>query len=254
MMLRDRAALVTGGAGRIGRAIGAAMQREGARVALTDLREIGADIVPGAARVLADVTNADDVARMVEEAEAAIGPLDILVCGAGIFPNCPLLDMSLAEWERVYAVNVRGPMLCSQAVARRWVERGTKGAILTLSSGASRSARPGASHYCGSKAALNMMTEVWASELGRYGIRVNAILPGLILDEVLTEEEPDRHPYINAMLRATPLGRTGDPADIAEAAVFLASDRSAWTTGALLQVSGGSHCGRTHVPLTRDMK
>lgn len=73
------------------------------------------------------------------------------------------------------------------------------------------------------------------------------------MDEVATAEDPNRHPYLNAMLRATPLGRTGDPTDIAEAVVFLASNRSAWTTGAQLQVSGGSHCGRTHVPLTRDM-
>ncbi len=255
-LLPGRGALVTGGAGRIGRAIAATLAREGARVAITDLpgepldrvaRELGIPGVPG------DVTDPASVAGMVEAAEAAVGPLDILVASAGIFPNCPLLDMELEEWERVFAINVRGVMLCNQAVARRWVARGTPGAIVNLSSGASRSARPGSSHYCASKAAVNMMGEVWASELGRHGIRVNTVLPGLVMDEVVTAEDPERHPYLNAMWRATPLGRTGDPDDIAQAVAFLVSDRSAWTTGATLQVSGGSHCGRTHVPLTRDM-
>ena len=255
-LLPGRGALVTGGAGRIGRAIAAVLAQEGARVAITDLpgekldraaRELG---VPG---VPADVTDPASVTAMVDAAEAAIGPLDILVASAGIFPNCPLLDMELEEWERVFAINVRGVMLCNQAVARRWVARGTPGAIVNLSSGASRSARPGGSHYCASKAAVNMMGEVWASELGQHGIRVNTVLPGLVMDEVVTAEDPERHPYLNAMWRATPLGRTGDPEDIAQAVAFLASDRSAWTTGATLQVSGGSHCGRTHVPLTRDM-
>ena len=255
-LLPGRGALVTGGAGRIGRAIAAVLAQEGARVAITDLpgekldraaRELGVAGVP------ADVTDPASVTAMVDAAEAAIGPLDILVASAGIFPNCPLLDMALEEWERVFAINVRGVMLCNQAVVRRWVARGTPGAIVNLSSGASRSARPGGSHYCASKAAVNMMGEVWASELGRYGIRVNTVLPGLVMDEVVTAEDPERHPYLNAMWRATPLGRTGDPEDIARAVAFLASDRSAWTTGATLQVSGGSHCGRTHVPLTRDM-
>jgi NAD(P)-dependent dehydrogenase (short-subunit alcohol dehydrogenase family) len=257
MLLENRAALVTGGAGRIGRAIVEVLMREGARVVLADLRQDALDRaaagLPGAATVRGDVTDAGEVGRMVDEAERATGPLDILVTSAGIFPNCPLLDMPVEEWERVFAVNVRGVMLCNQAMAHRWVARGTRGAIVNLSSGASRSARPGGSHYCASKAAVNMMTEVWASELGRHGIRVNTVLPGLVMDDVMTAEDPARHPYVNAMWRATPLGRTGDARDIAEAVAFLASDRSAWTTGATLQVSGGSHCGRTHVPLTRDM-
>jgi NAD(P)-dependent dehydrogenase (short-subunit alcohol dehydrogenase family) len=257
MLLENHTALITGGAGRIGRAIAALMLREGAKVAISDTGKPALDAalrgLPGAVAVQADVRDAAAVKRMVDEAEAAIGPVDILVASAGIFPNCPLIDMTLEEWDRVFDINVRGLMLCNQAVARNWVARGTPGSIINISSGASRSARPGGSHYCASKAAVNMMTEVWASELGRHQIRVNAVLPGLIMDEVMTEERDDKHPYINAMLRATPLGRTGDAADIAEAVVFLASDRSAWTTGAMLQVSGGSHCGRTHVPLTRDL-
>ncbi len=257
MQLANHGALITGGGGRIGRAIAALMLREGARVVISDIAgpalEAAQAALPGVAAVAADMRDPDSIARMLPAAEAANGPIDILVASAGIFPNCPLLDMTLEEWDRVFDINVRGLMLCNQAVARRWVAQGIAGSIINISSGASRSARPGASHYCASKASVNMMTEVWASELGRHGIRVNTVLPGLIMDEVLTEERADKHPYINAMLRATPLGRTGDAADIAEAVVFLASERSRWTTGAMLQVSGGSHCGRTHVPLTRDM-
>lgn len=261
MLLKGRNALITGAAGRLGRAIAVAMQREGAGVALSDRSGAALDgalaslqVGPAkACSVAADVTNPAEIAGMMAAAEAQLGPVDILVAGAGIFPNSPLLDMELDEWDRVFDVNVRGMMLCCQAAARHWVAHSTPGAIVTLSSGASRSARPGGSHYCASKAAVNMMTQVWAAELGRHGIRVNAVLPGLVMDEVVREQTPDQHPYINAMLAATPLGRTGDPADIAEAVVFLASDRSSWTTGATLDVGGGTNCGRTQAPLTRDL-
>jgi NAD(P)-dependent dehydrogenase (short-subunit alcohol dehydrogenase family) len=205
---------------------------------------------PGAASVQADITDAAEVARMVAEAEAVIGPIDILVAAAGYVPNTPVLNVTVEEWDRTFAVNVRGMMLCCQALGRLWVERGVNGAIVNLSSGASR---PGSAHYAGSKAAVNMLTEVLATELGPHGIRVNAVLPGLVLDEVITKESAEQHPYVNLMLRGTPLGRTGHPRDIADAVAFLASDRSGWTTGAMLEVSGGTHCGRTHVPLTHNL-
>ena len=90
-----------------------------------------------------------------------------------------------------------------------------------------------------------MLTAVLAIELGPHSIRVNALAPGLILDDVVTEELDSQHPYVNLMLRGTPLGRTGAPADVAEAVAFLASDRSSWTTGSIVDITGGSHCGRT---------
>jgi len=258
MLLANKAALVTGGAGRLGRVIAAVLAREGARVAVADLSaarlEETRDISKAAITIAADVTRPDEVARMVDTAESAVGPLDVLVTAHGYVTNRPLLEIGTDEWDQTFAVNVRGIMLCCQVVGRRWVERGTRGAIVNLSSGASRSARPGSAHYSGSKAAVNMLTEVLASELGPHGIRVNAVLPGLVMDEVMREEDPQQHPYVNLMLKLTPLGRTGAPLDIAEAVAFLASDRSAWTTGAMLEVTGGSHCGRTNAPLTGNLR
>jgi NAD(P)-dependent dehydrogenase (short-subunit alcohol dehydrogenase family) len=99
-------------------------------------------------------------------------------------------------------------------------------------------------HYAASKAAVNMLTEAMAVDLGPYGIRVNAVAPALVLDEVYTSERPEQPAYINFVIHGTPLGRTGSPADIAEAVAFLASDRSAWTTGAILDITGGAHCAR----------
>ena len=119
----------------------------------------------------------------------------------GYVPNCPLLDVEVEEWDRTFDVNVKGTMLMCQAVGRRWVRDGIRGAIVNLSSGASLSARPGGAHYCGSKAAVNLLTEVLAAELGPHGIRVNAVAPGLVMDEVLTAEAPDQHEYVNLMLR-----------------------------------------------------
>jgi NAD(P)-dependent dehydrogenase (short-subunit alcohol dehydrogenase family) len=261
LLVENRTALVTGGAGRLGRIIAATLRREGAKVVIADrdaskLKHAVAEDAGGLpfGRVVGDVSEEADVARLVAEAEAQAGPIDILVNAHGIFPNTPILEMTLEEWDRVFAVNVRGSMLTCRALAHLWVERSTKGAIVNVSSGASRSARAGGSHYTGSKAAVNMMTEVLAIELGPFGIRVNAVLPGLILDDVMTAENADRHPYANMMLRGTPLGRTGTPSDVAEAVVFLASDRSPWTTGAMLEITGGSHCGRTHMPFSRQMR
>jgi NAD(P)-dependent dehydrogenase (short-subunit alcohol dehydrogenase family) len=256
MLLQGRAALVTGGAGRIGRVIAATLAREGAKVFISDrdaTRLAGAMEALGMPGAAGDVTSPDDVARMVDAAEAAIGPLDILVNAHGIYPNRALLEQTPETWDAPFIVNVRGAMLTCQAAAKRWIARGTKGAIVNLSSGASRSARAGGAHYAGSKAALNLMTEVLTIELGPHGIRINNVLPGLILDEVVTEENADKHPYVNAMLRGTPLRRTGAPSDVAEAVAFLASDRAPWITGAMLEITGGSHCGRTHMPLSGNL-
>src|SRR6185503_2030599 len=155
------------------------------------------------------------------------------------------------EWDRTFAVNARGCMLTCRAVARQLIQRRSAGAIVNVSSGAATSARQGAAGYSGSKAAINMLTQALAIELGPYGIRVNAVSPGLVTDEPLRAADPRLTPYMQLMLDMTPLGRTGQPSDIAEVVVFVASERNAWMSGSIVEVSGGSHTGRPHVPLPR---
>ncbi|MEU4804024.1 SDR family oxidoreductase [Actinosynnema sp. NPDC023587] len=235
--------LVTGAAGRIGRAAAHLLAARGASVVTQDQA--------GDVDVLADLAGTD-LSAVVAQAEAA-GPLDGVVLAHGTYPNLPVAEMTVAEWDRVFAVNVRAVMLITRELFTRWVARGTPGAIVVISSGAARSARAGGGHYCSSKAAVEMFTQVSAIEGGPHGIRVNAVAPGLVLDEVIRPDTPDVPDYFAQTLAATPLRRTGDPADIAEACEFLLSDRSSWTTGAVVDVSGGSHTGRPHLPLTRDL-
>ncbi len=247
--------MLTGAGGRLGRPCALAFAAEGARLLLTDVaapaleetarlaRARGATVVA----VPTDVTRRADVQAALAEGRRGLGPIDVLVNFAGYVPLSPVLEVSEEEWDRVFAVNVKGTMLCCQAVGRDMVGRGAPGRIVNISSGASTSARVGAAHYCGSKAAINMFTEVLATELGPHGIRVNAVAPGLVMDAVVRKGGSVGHPYVREMLAATPLGRTGAPEDIAQAVLFLASPRSGWITGEVLFVTGGAHCGRTHM-------
>ena len=259
MEFQDRVVMLTGAGGRLGRPCTLAFAREGARLLLTDLagdrlEETARQARAAGARVVAvpaDVSRPDDVARVLAEGAGPLGPVDVLVSFHGYVPTTHVRDVSVEEWDRTFAVNVRGTMLCCQAVARQLIERGARGSLVNVSSGASTSARAGGAHYCGSKAAVNMLTEVLAIELGPHGIRVNAVAPGLVMDAVARKGDAAAHPYVADMLAATPLGRTGAPEDIASAVLFLASDRAGWVTGEVLYVTGGTHCGRTHMAVAR---
>src|SRR5215831_10944255 len=257
--LGGKVVMVTGGAGRIGPVICATFAREGACVGVVDvaaeralatattLRETGAKVIG----VGADVSRAAEVEVALRKVTEALGPVDVLVNAHGISPNRPLLDADEEEWDRTFAVNTRGTMLTCRAVGRQMVARAARGAIVNVSSGAATSARLGAAGYSGSKAAINMLTQALAIELGPHGIRVNAVAPGLVTDAALTAGDAGLTPYVRMMLEMTPLGRTGAPPDIAEVVAFLASERNAWMTGSIVEVSGGSHTGRPHVPLPR---
>jgi NAD(P)-dependent dehydrogenase (short-subunit alcohol dehydrogenase family) len=247
--------LVTGAGAGIGFAIAKAFHDAGARVALGDFRE--AALTRAATRLgnsprvytrTVDVRDARSTAEFFEGVERALGSVTVAVANAGIYPNTPVLEMSTEEWDRVMETNMRGVFLTCQAAARAMVARGTRGKIITLSSGAALSGRQGASHYCASKAGVVMFTKVLALELAKHHINVNTIAPGLI--EVDSEVSPLTREYVETLTRSIPWGRIGKPEDIANAALFLASPLADFITGEVLAVNGGSSAGRAFLPLS----
>jgi NAD(P)-dependent dehydrogenase (short-subunit alcohol dehydrogenase family) len=243
-------ALITGGQQGIGRAVALALAREGADVALNYLDDPGgaervaAEIRAAGRRCLpvqGDVSRAGDVAALVDAAEHGLGPVDTLVNNAGIFPRSAFLELAEAEWDRVHGVNLKGSFLTAQAVARRLVARGAAGAIVNLASSAAYRSSPRGAHYVASKAGVVGLTRAMALELAPHGIRVNAIAPGL------TDTAQPRHGHseadVQAMARQVPLGRMGQPDDVAAVAVFLASDAARHITGQVIHVNGGAYLG-----------
>jgi 3-oxoacyl-[acyl-carrier protein] reductase len=263
MEFSDQVVLVTGAGGRIGRAICEQFAGEGAKVACCDLDPARAAATAEAIRaaghtavvVPGDVAEERQTEAIVGETTRLLGPIDVLVNCAGIFPNCPVVEMEVTEWDHVFAVNVRGPMLLCRAVARQMLARGARGNIINISSTAGESARTGGSHYCGSKAALNMLTNTLAIELGPLGIRVNSVAPGLVMDGVMSLDNPPGDEYPMSLLRGIPLGRTARGEEIASAVLFLANNqRASYVNGAIFNVTGGGHAGRAHLPPSRRKK
>jgi 3-oxoacyl-[acyl-carrier protein] reductase len=247
--------LVTGAGAGIGLGIARAFLDAGARVAIGDVREAplrrAASELDAGGRVFAqalDVRDGKSVAAFLAGAEQALGPVTVVVANAGIYPNTPVLEMTVEEWDRVMETNVRGVFLTCQAAARRMVAQGTPGKIITISSGAYVSGRPGAAHYCASKAAVVMFTKVLALELAGHRINVNCIAPGFV--RVDSEVSPLTEEYVTAITRGIPWGRQGTPLDIANAALFLASPLADYVTGEVLAVNGGASAGRSQLPLS----
>jgi glucose 1-dehydrogenase len=241
--LTDRVAIVTGAARGIGLAIAQRFADEGAKVVMADVAAAtladAAAAVPGATAVVADVSCTADVARVVEAAAAHTGRIDILVNNAGITHACDFLDLAEADFDRVLGVNLKSMFLCGQAVARHMVARGVRGAVVNLSSVNAVLAIANQVPYTVSKGGVNQLTKVMALALAPHGIRVNGIGPGTIATEmaraaVLGSEEGRRR-----ILSRTPLGRLGEPEEVAAIAAFLASDDASYLTGQTIYPDGG---------------
>jgi NAD(P)-dependent dehydrogenase (short-subunit alcohol dehydrogenase family) len=249
MALEGKTAIVTGAAGGIGYAVAERFLEEGARVVIADFdaekgakaaKTLGSD---GSVRfVRTDVGDAGQVARMVEEAVSAFGEIDILVSNAGIVHGADFLDIAEADFDRVLRVNLKGVFLTGQAVARRMAERvragGPAGTIINMSSVNAVFAIPTQVPYSVSKGGVNQLTKVMALSLAPFGIRVNAIGPGSIMTDILKAVANDKAAMDRIMMR-TPLGRIGDPAEIASIAAFLASDDASYITGQTIYADGG---------------
>ncbi|HET9898069.1 MAG TPA: SDR family oxidoreductase [Streptosporangiaceae bacterium] len=248
----DQVAIVTGGSNGIGRAITCALVDQGASVLVVDLVNSGYfDGEPQVFTVTGDVGEQGLAGAVVAAAARRFGPVSILVNDAASYPDGALLDMTPQAWDRVFAVNVTGSFMMMQAFARHRVRAGGGGAIVNISTGSARSPRPGGAAYAASKAAVEVMSKVFAMELGEHGIRVNVVAPGYIDVRGWSDAYPDRAPDAlrQALVEAIPLAvngerRAGHPADIANAVMFLASADAAHVTGTVLDVDGGSGAGR----------
>ena len=241
--LQQRVAIVTGAARGIGFACAQRFANEGAALVLADLEEssgqAAAASIPGAVFVRADVSRKADVDALVERTISRHGRVDVLVNNAGITHACDFLDLAEEDFDRVLAVNLKSMYLCGQAVARAMVKLGVRGSIVNMSSANAVVAIPNQVPYVVSKGGINQLTKVMAVGLAPHGIRVNGIGPGTILTElskaaVLTDDAARRK-----ILSRTPLGRCGEPEEVAAVAAFLASDDASYLTGQTIYPDGG---------------
>jgi NAD(P)-dependent dehydrogenase (short-subunit alcohol dehydrogenase family) len=237
--VRGRTFVVTGAASGLGRASALRLAEAGARLVLADL---DAERLPDPggelATVRADVRRPEDCAALARCALEQFGQLNGAVCAAGIDHAAPPLELSLEHWQNVLDVNLTGTFLTVQAVARAMVESGSQGALVTFASGIAVRGRASGAHYAASKAGVIAMSKSMALDLARHGIRVNAVAPGItdtpMVAQSLTPQE------VAARARQIPLGRIGQPDDIAEVVAFLLSDASRWLTGQTVHANGGA--------------
>jgi 3-oxoacyl-[acyl-carrier protein] reductase len=242
--------LVTGAQRGIGRAVAIRFGAAGADVALNFLddeaaaRSAAAEIGGLGRRAVilgADVAKPDQARRLVAEAERALGPIDVLVNNAAIFPRAPFLDLTEETWDAVLDTNLKATFVCSQEAARRMVAAGRPGTIINLSSGAPYRGSMRATAYMASKLGIVGLTRGMARELIPHGIRVNAVAPGITntaMPRLGNTEEA-----LAALGRANPSGRLAEPDDIADVVVFLATDAARYVVGQVLHVNGGDHLG-----------
>ena len=247
MKLQGKVAIVTGAATGIGQAIAVAFAREGAAVVVDyvgaesasagTLKAIAA-VNGNAIAIAADISNPEDVNRLVRSAVVKFKKLDILVNNAGIEKKFPFVDYPLDEWQKILAVNLTGPFLCAQAAAKQMIQQGGGGRIINISSVHEDLPMPTNAPYCAAKGGLRMLMRTIAVELAPHQITVNNIGPGAIFTPIDRDVESDA--ALNSqILKEIPLGRWGKPEEVANLAVYLASDDAAYITGSTHFIDGG---------------
>jgi 3-oxoacyl-[acyl-carrier protein] reductase len=245
MKLKNRAAIITGAARGIGKAIALTFVREGAKVALVDIEQERSEILKDeikkrngdAIAISCDITKSAEVKAMMAQVHKAFSRIDILVNNAGIIRRGTIETVTEEDWDRVIEVNLKGTFNCCKAVVEFMKQQGY-GKIVNVSSIAGKmgdiTSAPG---YGPSKAGMDALTKTLARQLAKYGINVNAVSPHAIETEMSAQWSEERRKEIIASI---PLGRLGKPEDVAEAALFLASDEASFITGEILDVNGGA--------------
>jgi len=237
--LAGKRALITGAARGIGAAIAATFHREGASLALLDidierLQQTGAALDASVHGV--DLADTEATVEVVHRAVEDLHGLDILVNNAGILKMAPLMEIDPADWDLTFAVNVRAMLVTTQVAAKAMIPNG-KGTIINMASMGGKVGGPNQAHYAASKAAVISLTQVAAKELGVHGITVNCICPGYVLTEMGAATRTEA--MIREWSAKSPLGRLAEPQDVANMALFLASDEASYCTGQAMNVTGG---------------
>ena len=243
-LLKDKVAVITGGANGLGKATAFLFSEHGAKVVIVDVnQEAGGKVVTEivkeggfASFEKTDISKSAEVNKMMDSVVAKYGGIDILINNAGILADARLVKMAEEEWDRVININLKGIFLCGQAAAKIMIEKGNGGVILNTSSVVGIFGNFGQSNYVASKAGVIGMTKTWARELGKSNIRVNAVAPGFMKTEII-KDMPEK--IINYMIEKTYLKRMGEPEDIANAFLYLASDMGKYVNGTVLSVDGG---------------
>ena len=247
MKLDNKVAIITGAATGIGQAIAITMAREGASVVVDYVGKPGTaddtihQIESAGGKALAveaDVSQPDQVVNLIGSAVSTFGKLDLFVNNAGIEYKHPITEFPLDQWNKIIAVNLTGPFLCIQAAARQMIAQGGAGRIINISSVHQDLPMPTNAPYCASKGGLRMLMRTVAVELGPHGITVNNIGPGAVYTPI--DADVQANPEMEkALMAEIPLGRWGQPVEIANLAVFLASDDAAYITGSTYYIDGG---------------
>lgn len=257
MKLVGDIALVTGAGRGIGRAIATELLVQGAHVVVFELNPENAEkvqvelsqLAPSrrVISVVGSVASAEDVRRAFDTVQDELGrPVQMLVNNAGMAVLSPVADMSEEDWDTVMDVNLKGTFLCSREFSRRLIDAELPGGTVNISSLNYLAATDGLGHYCAAKAAVSQFTKVCAAEWGRYQLRANAIAPGSIRTPLTVDGGLLTGPMGEEFLARTPLGRIGEPEDIARVAAFLLSNEAYWIAGVTLSVDGGQHIRGLH--------